>query len=585
MNLTATINAVSVGPLMEGSKVKRVRNGVGQATLVFLEDQTFSAAHRDKVVIKDGATNIFTGFVDTIDKATVESAGLLRLSIRCLDYVALLNEKTLDGNYDNQTTRAIIQDLITRAGLASDIGDNDADIDIVGSNLDLSMGETSVREWLDELAGLREAGYFIDGDGDLHFNTDANGGAAGFDVSDVPTGTEQKWINLATRSTYSKPVREVTVIGGFDISGNRVKATRTSAGTPYTGKPGGNTLQRTVRNDRILTTAMAEDLGDTILAIWEDPRENAKFSVDGHDGLDVNQLIDITSRLHSLTAVEYIINAITMRQQVKDGAMSTWYDVECGPDHTLHERRLRRFELLAAGRADAPINILGVQFNGSNEYFRETTVPASLDNLAGSTDGFTVSFKFRLDDLTGTQVFIEKEDGWRIQESGDNVQVVVTLTSGTRTFTNSITLEVDKTYIVTVTFAGDVSAGDVKILVNGQGTTSGGGSGTPNDEGTATDINVARDHNNSNYLDGWLADICIWNRVLGQNDLGTIVANPNGSATGAIAPANQLIRWRLDTEPDGNPVGTGDVVDEWNLLSPNDVVNTAVAKTVRYIPE
>lgn len=450
------------------------------------------------------------------------------------------------------------------------------------ASTDYAVGEgSSVLDVALDVA--KRAGAHLYEQGTQLYYTDQPGASAAlFNLrDDFSHGSDKPFQQLIVREDSQNLENTVTVIGGRGSDGLILVSTGSDATSVTTYGTRVNP-QGHYRYPAVTTQAALDDIRDAIIALKKDPIDSATCIV-YDDGLEVNRTVAVTGTVEGLSAKSYLLSAINMEVL---NPTTHRYGLTLGPVNRRH--RLMLETLLAAGFSGAlPVANLGVRFNGSNEYisFAGADVPATMDDLKDS--GLSISFWFSPDTVgVGDQTIIDKQNGWRVRLTTNDVELLVSVSSGsTETWACDDQVVAGKVQHVFISWNGGTGSGDCTITVNGGGTTTHGGSGTPVAEGN-TGINVGRKitGGTGNYFAGWISDLCIWAAQTGVNDRGTIFSTPDGSATGGVKPSEQLARLRLDDDVDGATCGAGEVKDSWGSMEDGDGINTPVYDEQTYFP-
>jgi hypothetical protein len=339
----------SFTPLMKGSTItKELSQRQSTAKLKFLAAPAFAINSLDSVLVEDESFNKhFQGFVTSISERWV-SAGLREVEVECHDYTWLLGTAAFTASYSAQSDRAILKDIIVQSGLSGDISAVDGNIEIIEASLTVDFDNMSARDAIEKVASLTSGEWHVNQSKELVYNTQATAAAAAYNCSDVPNNTTTfAYRRLQHSRRFPQPVNQVHVLGGWDNAGTRIDRTRndTTSQTAY-----GRTFRREHVDLSIITTALADFLGDAILATNANPEVTASFQT-YRDGLDVNTLIELTDAQFGLAAESLLIRRIQLEQT---NATQTSYQVECGAYVPRNDRLLRLLEKQSKSRGDTP---------------------------------------------------------------------------------------------------------------------------------------------------------------------------------------------------------------------------------------
>lgn len=120
----------------------------------------------DEVLIYDGTTKLFGGYITDIEKVQ-ESVKTVRFKISGSDYTDLLDRKYATKSYSNQNVNAIISDLISTYAAGLGITTNNVNCGITVANI--SFDYKPLSECLEELADITAYDFYIDENKDVHF--------------------------------------------------------------------------------------------------------------------------------------------------------------------------------------------------------------------------------------------------------------------------------------------------------------------------------------------------------------------------------------------------------------------------------
>lgn len=375
MELSLTLAGESVVPLLAGSTINRSRDSrVSTASLNFIgypdpllgtavlgDHLGLNPAPLDAVVVTDASSNnVFSGQVISASRDPGQfGPKAFMVTAQCADDAWKLAHPPalITKLYDAQSDRAIIQDAISTGGLSGVIGTNDADIDIIDSSLSLAFDRATPLEVIEAVAAETGGVWFVDVDGDLHYNTEANATAAPFNVdTDAPNDSTTFDVeNLTLEEHFEDPANEVVILGGLDSFGARFIGTATDA----TSKTTYGTFFKVIEQSGLISQALVDDFAAIILENGKDPVKAGGFETT-EDGLDVNQKIDVTCARYGLSAETLLISELSMLQET---ATRTRYRVGLSDDDPSPDAFLRR---VSGGRAIAgPQELRGMEFDKS----------------------------------------------------------------------------------------------------------------------------------------------------------------------------------------------------------------------------
>lgn len=201
--------------------------------------------------------------------------------------------------------------------------------------------------------------------------------------------------------------------------------------------------------------------------------------------------------------------------------------------------------LVAVG---TPTNATGLITQGEARDFNGTTgaYTASSTDLNAPADSFSLELWIKPDSVTGSHTLLSKgADGYQLRTNGTNVELLKQGTGSIVTSTG-VTLATGQTYHIVATKDGATSC---KLYVNGTDR-----SGTVTDRtvaATATDLNIARKSDSTEWFDGVIDEVAVYSFPL-TADMVTTHYNAGASATfglslvGAAAATDLLPRIKVE---------------------------------------
>jgi hypothetical protein len=186
----------------------------------------------------------------------------------------------------------------------------------------------------------------------------------------------------------------------------------------------------------------------------------------------------------------------------------------------------------------------GMRFqSGANEYL------ASISSFTPPANG-SVSFWMYSNDLSGIHEIIGCHSAWEIRTDG--ITLYNGLNEGSTPLGSSATLQVETRYHIVCTYD---SSNNAQIYINGSLDNSGSGNdGSP----SSNNISIGVRTGSSNYYDGYVEDVRIYDRVLSAGEVETIYA-----VNGIDEIVYSLLhRWLLDEKaPNSEASGVGSIKD------------------------
>lgn len=313
-------------PLYNGSTITKEIGKRSSAKLKFLAASDFAIAEMDAVVVTDGTgAQQFNGFVIATSQTWLSPA-LRAVEVECGDHAWLMSRKFLSQSYSAQSDRAIVKDIVNKAGLDGYVSAIDANIDVVEASLTVDLVAMSALSAIQKVAAITGAQFYVTQEAPpvLHYKAVASLPAAAFDVSEDPDdSTTFAFSRLRYVRNFREAVNEVRVLGGV-VSGDRVDVTVEDIDAKTAVR--GIALQKVHVDSSILDEDVAELIGENILANYAYPTRTASWEL-WKDGLEPGTLIEITALAFGLDAEALPIRKVTLEQETPT---RTKYQVEAG---------------------------------------------------------------------------------------------------------------------------------------------------------------------------------------------------------------------------------------------------------------
>lgn len=301
-----------------------------QATVPVVDDANVSLTIAEKaaVVIADGATTYFSGYVASIDAAPVW-ADTVSYVLKCQDKNIRLEETVVESESYNVPLPEpgvllgddeIIDDLFTtylpEVDSSTYVAQLDAELEPV-----YFVGKT-LRQCMTMICELTGGRFYVDQAGYLHyFASESN--AAAWDLSDSPNmSTTYPYDNLKKRVDATVIIDEVLVIGNG-----------------VSGTVGSGTHQAVVYDESITTSQGITDRGNAIITEYASGQTTYTCTI-RKAGLAAGMDIDLTNALLGLSAETLTIRRITMKPTSDDGSECE-YDLELGDEILVGEQAAR----------------------------------------------------------------------------------------------------------------------------------------------------------------------------------------------------------------------------------------------------
>ncbi|NOZ27957.1 MAG: hypothetical protein GXP39_07895 [Chloroflexi bacterium] len=182
MALTVTVGGVdrTANVVYESLEIRRTLGEVTDSCR--LEFYGFTPSAWQEIVIQDGTTKLFAGYIVSVKRDIVAGTGTIYVA-ECEDYSLLFRTKLVDEHYLNQTDQAIIQDLISTYLGAE--GFTTTSVASSGTIESVSFNNVTLYEAMQKIADLTGYVWYVDPNKDVHYHGES-ATAAPFGLSDSP---------------------------------------------------------------------------------------------------------------------------------------------------------------------------------------------------------------------------------------------------------------------------------------------------------------------------------------------------------------------------------------------------------------
>ena len=220
LSITVTIGGVDVTAYIDpGSfSIQSVlTHQVDTCSMKLLDADALTVNDWDELIVLDGATKIFGGYVLMPDETPDAGVGLDK-QISASDYSVRFEKVMVKKVYTNMTDYAIISDLFTTYNLAVEGFDFTTYVESLVTHPQLIISQKPLTEVLNYLAKIANADWFIDPDKKLHFFiTEQN--LAPYGISDNPDlVTTFPATSITKNVDGSGVVNRVEIVGGMYLS-------------------------------------------------------------------------------------------------------------------------------------------------------------------------------------------------------------------------------------------------------------------------------------------------------------------------------------------------------------------------------
>lgn len=578
MRLQATIGGTVMAPLLRGSTINlSIDQRVDTAQLIFVTDDPTSIDAHDSVVITEletgSANKYFSGLV-TAKTSKFLKPGVFEVTCRCASTAWLLGNppQLITEVYRDVDDQDIIIDLISKAGLSSDITATTSTVDTVETGLTIAFRERTAREAIEEVAAASGAVWSIDADDVLHYNATSSAAAAhwGINQNNPNNNTTYAVQDLQHQENFEKPITDATVLGTISPTGTQISATSSATSPP-------RRFARSFESPLILSADQAQAVADAYVAQHEVASDSISF-----DYTDLrwpswrfpNHVLLPNTRINTY-ATEYgiagqlmLIRSVKMVQKTGD---ETWYSCTAGGYLPTEAELIRRIEAGSKRNQQLlPFAFFGYNFDGVNDY---VDIPdhASLQ----FSSPFTISMWVMPDAFSGHQTLIRKRNssagaGWELGLNDSSGRILAKRETNLSDVSAiaATTLTAGQLYHIAAVF----QSASVTIYLNGTSDGSDNGSGTPgSDAGMKINIGYNYDSDNngdfSEPFNGFISDVRIWNGALPPNLIRRLASKPG--AEESLWGGDKVLHLKFDEYGVGEGVGTtnGNVRDSSNAMN------------------
>ncbi len=558
--IAITVDGSPVGALRRTSLKKR-RPSSELTLRIYDPDLSTTVDFDDEVVYSvDGSTQ-FTGIIrrKRILQGDVSRDGSARmLEFTAYDYAwRCAHPATLiEADYESTSDRTIIQELVTLAGLGSEITAPNATVAELDTAVTISFGpDATLAECLNKLSEYTGAVWYVDEQKRIVYNTRAamNAHDWSIDQENPNNSTLQRVAIDELDQVWSQPASNVTVFGSDDTYGEPLE------GSASTVLP--KTYAHVIVDRKLAVQeqvdAVAQKAVDTLSVAPKKIKFRYHYGAPGADDIPSPlETVDVTSAVHGLSAEEFTIEQVEVETTRTDDPIII---VTCSTNGQLGIKDL--IKKLRARETRPKVLFAGYDFVAADEEFVRAPSVAAIDSLAAMTFGCWI----KLDAISGSQTIAYKDNfssgGWRFRvESTGRLFLFVDYSISDANVNGSLVLEAGKVYHVGFTVE-NVTA---KIFINGEQDASNTGSGSKvADAGVPIDIgyNDGADAggDSSRPLDGMIAGIRIWDAALPPNLIRRIASKPGAEPD--LWSGDLVAYWRMDEFGPGEVTSAGNMRD------------------------
>ena len=221
LDVTVTIDSVDVSGYLIAEEFEiesRITAQFDTAVLTLRNSGALNISDWDEIIVLDGATKIFGGYVLNTENYKGQD-GLLQTRVDASDFAAYLDHILVVDAYYKQSDKEIIQDLFSThlSGLVFTATTYFTEENYHSRVL---FNRRTLRECIDMLAGFAGAEWYIDAEKRLHFFTGVEGYAP-YRITDVPDYADKyPLFDLGVQNEGSAIANRVEVVGGDLLSEN-----------------------------------------------------------------------------------------------------------------------------------------------------------------------------------------------------------------------------------------------------------------------------------------------------------------------------------------------------------------------------
>lgn len=211
-------------------------------------------------------------------------------------------------------------------------------------------------------------------------------------------------------------------------------------------------------------------------------------------------------------------------------------------------------ELFGTPTANPFTNTFSLELNGSDEYGK-LELPSNLD--FNRNNAYTFSIWLEPDNVTGTQSLINNRDfsgvssGYQLDLLSGAPRLAISNGTTTITATSDVFVTESGWWHVAVTFSGNSNVSGIQFYLNGINVTKTTSGTTIGGNCTGDAIFFGTYQNLTNYYNGHLDEISIWNAELSNSEIDEIY-NSGTPADLSLhsSSANLVSWWRCGDDPD-----------------------------------
>jgi len=188
-------------------------------TLTLQEADAINPVEWQEIIVEDGGTKIFGGYVIDVEKKKGSNAADNDYTLGCSDYAILLDKVIVKKEYLDKTDKEIIADVFTTAELST--FDGATYVEEISTLPKVRFNRMTAREVLDWICEHSGGHWYMDYEKKLHYFKSEEFSAA-FDVSENPADSSKKTVeNPSVTKSGAGVVNLVEVIGGNYLSPDR----------------------------------------------------------------------------------------------------------------------------------------------------------------------------------------------------------------------------------------------------------------------------------------------------------------------------------------------------------------------------
>ncbi len=223
VDLKITLNGVDVTNYCDLNRsqpqiINAINAELDTLTLTLFNADAINPSDWQEIVIKNGSTKLFGGYVQTVDKSANADGMGNDYVLGCTDYGIYFDKVFVTREYEDRTDQEIIADIFTDSSLSEfDAVTNVSELKLLPR---VRYNRKSIRVILDELCTLSGGNWYVDPEKKLHY-FGSEEYSAPFNISDDPNEAGAITVqNLRSSTNGAGVFNLVEIVGGKYLSGD-----------------------------------------------------------------------------------------------------------------------------------------------------------------------------------------------------------------------------------------------------------------------------------------------------------------------------------------------------------------------------